>query len=86
MIASTPAFKGTNDSSTHRLESPGFDIIKKPFETINGAIKVPEGPGLGVELDMDKIEQGHENFQKGLYKDEKGLKQTESYLWSSKIF
>ncbi|MEZ3435275.1 MAG: hypothetical protein K1W34_11745 [Lachnospiraceae bacterium] len=31
------------------------DIITKPFEYEDGCLLLPEGPGLGVEIDMDKI-------------------------------
>ena len=31
------------------------DIITEPFEYANGSLKVPTGPGLGVELDPEKI-------------------------------
>ncbi|MGI9305058.1 MAG: mandelate racemase/muconate lactonizing enzyme family protein [Gammaproteobacteria bacterium] len=33
------------------------DIITEPFEYKDGYLKVPDGPGLGVELDEDKIEK-----------------------------
>ena len=33
------------------------DIITEPFEYRDGALKVPDGPGLGVELDADKIDK-----------------------------
>lgn len=32
------------------------DVIKAPFELIDGSIKVPDGPGMGIEIDEDKIE------------------------------
>ena len=31
------------------------DVITEPFEYKNGNLKVPMGPGLGVELDPEKI-------------------------------
>ena len=31
------------------------DIIKKPFLYEDGCLVVPDGPGLGIEVDMDKI-------------------------------
>ena len=31
------------------------DIIKKPFDYEDGCLIVPDGPGLGIEVDMDKI-------------------------------
>jgi L-alanine-DL-glutamate epimerase-like enolase superfamily enzyme len=33
------------------------DIVKQPLEIKDGCIEVPEGVGLGVELDEDKIKK-----------------------------
>jgi L-alanine-DL-glutamate epimerase-like enolase superfamily enzyme len=33
----------------------GADIVTEPIVPVNGEIKVPSGPGLGVELDSDAI-------------------------------
>ncbi len=33
------------------------DIVTEPFEFVDGAVKVPRGPGLGVELDEEKVER-----------------------------
>ena len=33
------------------------DIITEPFEYADGHLKVPEGPGLGVEIDPKKLEK-----------------------------
>jgi len=33
----------------------GADIVTEPIVPVNGEIKVPSGPGLGVELDADAI-------------------------------
>jgi glucarate dehydratase len=33
------------------------DIITRPFQYRNGCFDVPEGPGLGVEIDWDKVEK-----------------------------
>jgi muconate cycloisomerase len=33
------------------------DIITEPFEYADGCLKVPDKPGLGIELDPDKIER-----------------------------
>lgn len=33
------------------------DIIREPFRFANGCLEVPHGPGLGVELDMDKVQK-----------------------------
>src|SRR5690349_20877430 len=32
------------------------DCIKTPIEVSNGLARVPEGPGLGIELDAEAIE------------------------------
>lgn len=33
------------------------DVITEPFEYADGCLKIPQGPGLGVELDPEKIEK-----------------------------
>lgn len=33
------------------------DIIKKPFDYEDGCLKVPTGPGLGIEIDIEKIKK-----------------------------
>ncbi len=33
------------------------DIVTEPFEFVDGAVKAPQGPGLGIELDEEKIER-----------------------------
>jgi len=33
----------------------GADIVMEPIAPVNGEIKVPSGPGLGVELDEKAI-------------------------------
>ena len=52
LITSERAFKGINDSSTHHLTR---DVIKGEFKTVEGTLTVPEGPGLGVEIDEEKL-------------------------------
>jgi glucarate dehydratase len=53
-------------SDTHYPWLPeGFDIIegtKLPIR--NGRMRVPDGPGLGVTLDQDKLARAHETYQK----------------------
>jgi len=80
-ITSSPEFTGTNDNSTHLLEPPSWDIINNEFKTINGTLKVPEGPGLGVELDPVKLAQSEELSKQGKYSHEKGLGQKDKYYW-----
>ncbi|MFQ6053400.1 MAG: enolase C-terminal domain-like protein, partial [Candidatus Bathyarchaeia archaeon] len=78
LITSERAFKGTNDSSTHHLTG---DIIKEEFKTVDGALTAPEGPGLGVEIDMEKLKKYHEVYRSGLYRHEPGLGRENMHLW-----
>ena len=36
---------------------PVEDIIAQPFAAVDGWLAVPEGPGLGVEVDPEKLEK-----------------------------
>jgi len=45
------------------LEGIGDDIITQPFKYRDGCMHVPQGPGLGVELDEDKIEKYHRHYK-----------------------
>lgn len=81
LITCERAFKGTNDSSTHFLEPPSGDIIKEEFMTVNGTLKVPEGPGLGVEIDEEKLGKYHELYLSGKYHHGPGLGRKDPYLW-----
>jgi L-alanine-DL-glutamate epimerase-like enolase superfamily enzyme len=81
LITSERSFKSTNDSSTHHLEPPSGDIIENEFRTVNGTLKVPEGPGLGVEIDEKKLNYYHQIFLSGKYKHAPGLGRKNTYLW-----
>ena len=52
-ITSTAEIERTSIAGHKYLD----DIIKVPFEYDDGHLIVPDGPGLGIELDMDKIEK-----------------------------
>jgi glucarate dehydratase len=64
--ASIPTMTMPGDAHYHFLED---DIIAGgKMKYVNGAIKVPEGPGLGVELDEEKMEKYERYFEeKGDY-------------------
>lgn len=52
LVASTPYMTHPNQSmSIHMID----DIIKEKFRYKEGTIRVPEGPGLGVEIDRRKL-------------------------------
>ena len=54
VIASTTNFAFSNDSH-YMLQTD--DIIGEPLQIVDGAITLPEKPGLGVELDYQKLEE-----------------------------
>jgi L-alanine-DL-glutamate epimerase-like enolase superfamily enzyme len=78
LITSDRTFKGTNDSSTHHLTG---DIIKNEFKTVEGTLSVPEGPGLGVEIDQEKLKKYQEIYRSHLYQHEPGLGRKNSQYW-----
>ncbi|WP_102347740.1 glucarate dehydratase [Bacillus sp. Marseille-P3661] len=49
---------------THWIWQDGQQLTKDPLQIVDGKIKVPEKPGLGIEVDMDKIQQAHEVYKK----------------------
>jgi len=81
LITSERAFRSTNDSSTHHLEPPASDIIKNEFRTVDGTLTVPEGPGLGVEIDEEKLARYSELYKKGEYQDGPGIGRGDTHLW-----
>ena len=43
----------------------GADILEGPNLPIKGGMmKVPDGPGVGVRLDLDKVAKAHEVYRK----------------------
>jgi O-succinylbenzoate synthase len=53
-LASLPGFTLPGDISASQRYWPQ-DIVTPEFEVEDGVMKVPTGPGLGVELDLDRI-------------------------------
>jgi O-succinylbenzoate synthase len=54
-LASLPGFELPGDiSATRRYWER--DIVGTDFEVVDGCMRVPTGPGLGVEVDVDRIE------------------------------
>lgn len=52
VVASSPEIEYAIDSMYYLLAD---DIITQPYTVQRGALPVPEGPGLGIEVDMDKL-------------------------------
>ncbi|KHO19804.1 glucarate dehydratase [Mycolicibacterium setense] len=52
---------------THWIWQDGQRITKAPFQIVDGYLDVPAAPGLGVELDEDRVAAAHELYlAKGL--------------------
>jgi glucarate dehydratase len=52
---------------THWIWQDGEGLTRQPLTIINGHVQVPTQPGLGVELDMDRVEAAHQLYlQHGL--------------------
>jgi glucarate dehydratase len=47
---------------THWVWQDGQRLTREPLRIENGAIAAPKGPGLGVDLNMEAIEQAHELY------------------------
>jgi len=41
------------------------DVITRPFVFKDGTLALPEGPGLGVDLDEERVAQYHEAYERG---------------------
>jgi L-alanine-DL-glutamate epimerase-like enolase superfamily enzyme len=54
LAACTPAFSLGNISTYVQLPE---DVLVEPLEIVDGLIAVPLGPGIGVEVDRDKLER-----------------------------
>ena len=48
---------------THWIWQEGIDrLTTDPLQIVDGEVAVPQKPGLGVELDLDRVEQAHELY------------------------
>lgn len=47
---------------THWIWQDGQELTKHPYKIEDGVIKVENAPGLGIELDMDKVAKAHELY------------------------
>ncbi|WP_433497382.1 glucarate dehydratase family protein [Sphaerimonospora sp. CA-214678] len=63
LAAATPAI--THACDTHTPWQDGQDVVVPgALRFVDGAVPVPEGPGLGVELDRDALAVMHEQYVK----------------------
>jgi glucarate dehydratase len=50
---------------THWIWQVGQRLTKEPFEIRSGRIEVPNVPGLGIELNFEKIEKANTLYKRG---------------------
>ncbi|MDE2121674.1 MAG: glucarate dehydratase, partial [Betaproteobacteria bacterium] len=48
---------------THWIWQEGQGLTREPLRIEGGRIEVPKRPGLGIELDMARVEQAHRLYQ-----------------------
>ena len=47
---------------THWIWQDGQGLTQEPLQIVNGQVEVPKKPGLGIELDMAKVEEAHQLY------------------------
>jgi glucarate dehydratase len=58
--AATPNL--TYAADTHTPWQCGVDVLERPLSFVDGAVPVPDAPGLGIALDRDQLARLHENY------------------------
>jgi glucarate dehydratase len=48
---------------THWIWQDGQRLTREPLKIVDGCVKVPQAPGLGIELDMAEVEKAHALYQ-----------------------
>ena len=48
---------------THWIWQDGQRLTREPLQIVDGHVKVPAKPGLGVEIDMDAVANAHELYK-----------------------
>lgn len=54
----------TYAADTHTPWQCGVDVLDEPLPIVDGAVTVPDKPGLGVRLDRDALARMHEDYEK----------------------
>jgi glucarate dehydratase len=60
LAATSPSMVYAIDSHYHDQVD---DIVTRPFKYHEGHFPVPTGPGLGVDIDWDKVEKYHRLYK-----------------------
>jgi glucarate dehydratase len=48
---------------THWIWQDGQRLTREPLQIVDGKVKVPQRPGLGVEIDLDELAKAHVLYQ-----------------------
>lgn len=48
---------------THWIWQDGQRLTKEPYEINEGKLAVPDKPGLGIEIDMEQVEEAHKLYK-----------------------
>ena len=78
VAAATPNL--TYDCDTHYPWSQKEIVKGGPPKFVDGALQVPEGPGLGVELDEDALDDLHDLYLASQVKDRDDTEEIKKYL------
>ena len=54
LAAATPSLASANECGYPLLKE---DVLAEPLELIDGLVTVPQGPGLGVQVDRARLER-----------------------------
>jgi glucarate dehydratase len=49
---------------THWIWQDGQRLTREPFRIVDGAIELPDRPGLGIEIDMERVEAAYALHEK----------------------
>lgn len=48
---------------THWIWQDGQRLTREPLQIVGGKVRVPQRPGLGVEIDLDQLNKAHELYK-----------------------
>lgn len=54
----------TTAIDTHWIWQDGQRLTKEPFKIKEGLLRIPDRPGLGIEIDRAKLQQAHDLYQR----------------------
>jgi glucarate dehydratase len=62
LAAATPNLSYASD--THTPWQGGADVLAEPLSFVDGAVPVPDAPGLGIRLDPDAVARMHADYER----------------------